>query len=219
MKLFLDTANIAEIAELAQTGLIDGVTTNPTHLSVEKNDPVEQIKAIIKLLPAGEISVEITEKDPEKVYAQALKIAALSDTILVKVPCHQSYYPIIGRLVAQGIPLNITLVFSFLQGVFMAKLGVRYISPFIGRLNDNDGDGIALLAELRTMIDHYEYTTKILAASIREVEHVHDAVLMGVDAVTCSPTIFKKMMHHQLTDSGMKQFDADWFSLGIKQFP
>src|SRR5438477_1214481 len=148
MKIFLDTANTELITRWAQTGLIDGVTTNPTHLSKENTDPTQQILTICDILPTGIISVEITETDPESVYFQARKIASLSDNIAVKIPCHPDYYSIIKKLVEEGITLNITLVFSLTQGLMMAKLGVAYISPFIGRLDDTGADGIELIHNL-----------------------------------------------------------------------
>ncbi len=142
MKIFLDTAHVQSIKKLAQTGVIDGVTTNPSHLSKEGGDPVKVVNEICALLPEGEISVEVTEKKPEDVYKQAKKIASLADNVLVKVPCHLVYYPVIKRLVEEDVKLNITLVFSVVQGLMMGKLGVHYISPFIGRWDDIDVDAV-----------------------------------------------------------------------------
>src|SRR5690348_10507915 len=130
MKIFLDTANTESIKKWAQTGLIDGVTTNPTHLSKENKNPTEQVRTICALLPSGVISVEVVATEPEKVYQQARAIAKLADNVAVKVPCHAQYYTTIKKLVDEGITLNITLVFSLSQGLMMAKLGVKYISPF-----------------------------------------------------------------------------------------
>jgi len=141
MKIFLDTANIVAIKKLIPTGLIDGVTTNPSHLSKESGDIKKHILGICELLPQGEISVEITEQDPDAVYKQAKLIAALASNVVVKIPCHVMYYSIINRLVDEGITLNITLVFSLTQALMMAKLGVQIISPFMGRLDDLDGQG------------------------------------------------------------------------------
>lgn len=219
MKIFLDTANIEDIKKWAKSGLIDGVTTNPTHLSKEGKNPKDVVLAICDLLPDGEISVEVTETDPKAVYKQAKEIAKLASNIVVKVPCHKEYYEVIKLLVEDAVPLNVTLVFSMLQGFLMAKLGVRYISPFIGRLDDIDVNGLEVLPDLRSMIDHYGYDTEILAASVRSVRHVHMAILSGIDVVTCSLSILEKMMDHPLTNQGMKTFDADWKKLGIKQFP
>lgn len=219
MKIFLDTADIASIKKLALTGVIDGVTTNPSNLSVTKGNPKEIILEISKLLPHGQISVEVTESDPEKVYAQARVISKLADNIWVKIPCHEKFYPVIKKLVEEEIKLNVTLVFSVLQSLMMCKLGVYYISPFIGRWEDLDVDGMEYIPQMRHMIDYYGFETRILAASIRTVQHFHDVVLAGVDAVTLSPDIFQKAIHHSLTDQGIKKFAQDWEKLGIKQFP
>jgi transaldolase len=219
MKIFLDTANPEAIKKYASTGLIDGITTNPTHLSKEKNDPKKQVLAICKALPHGEISVEVTEKDPKAVYKQAHAIAKLADNILVKIPCYKDYYPVIHQLVEDGIKINITLVFTLMQGLFMSKLGVTYISPFVGRLDDIDIDGVQGLFELRSMVDTYHYQTGILAASLRHPRHVHEAINAGADVVTVSPALFEKIIEHPLTDAGMVQFDADWKKLGITKFP
>lgn len=219
MKLFLDTANIDTIKKWVKTGIIDGVTTNPSHLSKEKIDPKKQILAICSLLPAGEISVEVTEKEPQAVYKQAKKITQLADNILVKIPCHESYYSIIKQLVDEGIRLNITLVFSLIQGVMMGKLGVTYISPFIGRLDDIDVDGVHLLQEMRQVIYQYGFETGILAASVRHVRHLHDALMAGADAITLPSAILQQALEHPLTDRGIEKFDTDWQKLGIKQFP
>jgi transaldolase len=219
MKIFLDTADLVGIKKWAVTGLIDGVTTNPTLLSKEGGNPTDRVLAICAALPDGEISVEVTEQEPGAVYKQAKEIAGLADNIVVKIPCHHQYYQVINRLVQEEIPLNITLVFSLVQGLMMSKLGVRYISPFVGRLNDIDEDGIQLLRELREMVDEYGFDTGILAASLRSSQHVHDAILAGVDVATVSVSIFEKMTEHPLTDQGMKTFKTDWEKLGIKQFP
>lgn len=224
MKIFLDTANLEGIKKWAVTGLIDGVTTNPTHLSKEGRNPKDQILAICAVLPEGEISVEVTEQDPDVVYKQAKDIAALAENVVVKIPCHYQYYQVIGKLVEEEVPLNITLVFTLVQGLMMSKLGVRYISPFVGRWDDIDVDGVALLPELREMVDEYGFDTGILAASLRGVRHVHDAILAGADAATVPLPVFEKMIEHPLTDQGIKMFSADWATLcqaqgGVRQFP
>lgn len=219
MKIFLDTANTELIEKWAHTGVIDGVTTNPTLLSKEGKDPVEQILAICDILPSGVISVEVVETEPEKVYLQARKIAALCDNVIVKVPCHPHYYSVIKQLVEEGIILNITLVFSLTQGLMMAKLGAQYISPFIGRLDDIHCDGIALIKELRRMLDWYGFDTELLAASIRDTSHVEQVIMAGADIATVPVEIFEKAIMHPLTDKGMAQFLADWKKLNISHFP
>lgn len=219
MKIFLDTANIQAIKKWVPTGLIDGVTTNPTHLSKEGNDPKKQVLEICALLPDGEISVEVTEKEPQAVYKQAKAIAALAPNVIVKIPCAAIYYETIRKLVDEKVVLNITLVFTLTQALMMCKMGVQMISPFIGRLDDTDTEGIEILPELRDMVDQYGYETEILAASLRSVRHVHKSINAGVDIVTLPVEIFEKAIEHPLTGSGMLTFDADWQKLGIKIFP
>lgn len=220
MKIFLDSADITAIRLWATTGLIDGVTTNPTHLSkFGGQSPTQLVKEICELLPAGEISVEVTEDEPETAYEQAKKIAALANNILVKIPCHQRYYAIIKRLVDEGIAINVTLVFNLMQGMLMSKLGVAYISPFVGRLDDIDSDGSQLLYELCAMAEHYQFSTKILAASLRSPRHLHQAIDAGADAATLPIDLFEKITKHPLTEAGIKQFTADWQKLGVKTFP
>lgn len=219
MKIFLDTADTAVIKKFLPTGLIDGITTNPTNLSAIRVNPKERILEICKLVPEGQISVEVTELEPEKVYAQAKVIAQLADNIWVKIPCHARYYPIIKKLVQEEVKLNITLVFTVLQSLMMCKLGVYYISPFIGRWEDLDVDGMEYIPEIRHMIDYYGFETKLLAASIRTVQHFHDALMAGADAATIAPDIFEKAITHHLTDQGIEKFSKDWAKLGISQFP
>ncbi|HEX4068742.1 MAG TPA: transaldolase family protein, partial [Candidatus Babeliales bacterium] len=182
------------------------------------------------ILPEGSISVEVTETEPDLVLIQARKLASLCDGIVIKVPCHAKYYNIIRKLIAEGIPLNITLVFSLSQGLMMAKLGAQYISPFIGRLDDiavssgalcegRRGNGIELIQHLRHIIDWYNFETELLAASIRDVAHFEKAMLAGADIATVPVDVFEKSLAHQLTDKGMAQFLADWQKLNITRFP
>ena len=219
MKIFLDTGDKKIISKWLKTGIIDGVTTNPSHLSKMGGDPKKNVVEIARLLPHGEISVEITEKNPTDVYKQAKAIAKLAKNIIVKVPCHRNYYQVIDALVKDGIALNITLVFTVIQGLMMAKLGVYYISPFVGRWDDIDRDGSKLLYELRSMIDWYGFQTGILAASLRDIRHIHKAIMAGADVLTAPPEVLKKATDHLLTDRGIEKFDMDWKKLGIKKFP
>ncbi len=219
MKLFLDTADVKEIAKWKGVGLIDGVTTNPTHLSKVKGGPKKTILEICKLLPQGEISVEVTEKKPDAVYKQAKAIAKLSKNILVKIPCHRDYYPVIAKLVKERVKLNVTLVFTLLQGLMMCKLGVKYISPFVGRWDDLDVEGSEVLYQLRQMIDEYGFKTELLAASIRHARHFHEAIMAGSDVVTVPVSVIENASEHLLTDRGIAKFDSDWKKLGIRKFP
>jgi len=219
MKIFLDTSNLQKIKEWAPTGLIDGITTNPTNLSKEGGDPKKQILEICSILPDGDISVEITEKSPEDVYKQAKAIAALANNIIVKIPCHPDYFIIIKKLVDEGVQINITLIFTLIQSLMMAKMGVKYISPFIGRLEDIDIEGITIIEEIRSILDVYEFETQLLAASIRTVRNFHDAILAGADVVTLPVEVFEKSVNHILTNEGITKFDSDWKKLGLRQFP
>lgn len=219
MKLFLDTSDIDVLREYIKTGVIDGVTTNPSNLSKAGNQPRTRIEEITTLFKHGDVSVEVTEQDPAAMYKQALEIAALAPNVVVKIPCHADYYPVIHRLAQEGINMNITLVFTVAQALMMCKLGVRYISPFVGRWDEIDVDGIALLHELRAMVDNYGFSTMILAASLRHVRHLNGAINAGADVATLPPEVFIKALAHPLTDRGIERFNADWAKLGIRQFP
>ena len=219
MKIFLDSANLADIKKWASTGLIDGITTNPSSLSEEGGDPIKIVMEICKLLPEGHISIEVTNLEPNDIYKQAKAIAKLADNVWVKIPCHANYYEVIKKLVEEETKLNITLVFTVLQSLMMCKLGVYYISPFVGRWEDIDVDGMAFIPQMRNMIDFYGFETKILAASIRSVQNFHDAILAGADAITIPVDVFEKAISNPLTDQGIEKFNKDWQKLGIKQFP
>jgi len=219
MKIFLDTAQVDIIEQYVPTGLIDGVTTNPSLLSKVGGQPLEVIKKIIHLLPKGDISVQVTYKEPAKVYEQAKAIATLADNVIVKIPCHAQYYPVIHKLIKEGIRINITMLFSLSQALMMCKLGVTYISLIVGRLDDVNGDGIAVAHDIRVMLDQYNFETQLLLASIRSMSRAQDAVASGADAMTIPPVVLECMMKHTLTDRGIAIFDADWHKLGVKQFP
>jgi transaldolase len=161
----------------------------------------------------------VTEQDPKKVYEQALQIADIAPQVVVKIPCHIDYYPIIHQLVQKGIKLNITLVFSLVQSLLMCKLNVHYISPFVGRLDDIGESGIQLIKDIRSMIDRYHYDTQILAASLRSISHIYDVILAGADIATVPVDIMQKMVSHPLTNVGIEKFLADWKSLKISRFP
>lgn len=219
MKIFLDSVDVTAVKKWTDYGLIDGVTTNPGLLSKATGNPIDAIKEIIALMPQGDISVEITETDAQKAYKQAHEIARLGDNVVVKIPCHIDYYDLIRSLVKEGIPLNITLVFSLAQGVMMSKMGVTYISPFVGRLEDNNLNGIFLLHQLHHVIKQYRWKTQILAASLRTVDLVNDAWMNSVDAITISPSIMEQLTTHELTNEGIARFKQEWEKKGITQFP
>ncbi len=217
MKLFLDTANRDLITRWAKSGVIDGVTTNPSHLAKEGQDTKAVLQEICALLPDGDISIEVVVKDPEAVYKQAKEIAALAENVVVKIPFAEQYLPVIDKLTEEGVRLNITLVFSLIQALLVAKLGVSYISPFIGRLEDIDANGMELIGDMRQVMDNYGYESEILAASLRSVMHLHDAALLGADVATIPPGLLDKVFKHPLTLQGIEKFDADWASLGKKE--
>jgi len=215
MKIFLDTANIAQIERWVKLGIIDGVTTNPTLLSKEIGSPRQIFTKICSLLPEGDISIEVTEQEPEMVYTQAKELAAFAPNVIVKIPFSEPLLPIINRLSLEGICINVTLIFSMLQALIVAKMGVTYISPFIGRIDDIDGNGIELIKQLIVMKQNYGFESEILAASIRTLSHLNQVCLLGVDVATIPSNLLELLMHHPLTEKGMAQFDADWKKLGI----
>jgi transaldolase len=219
MEIFLDTANLASIEKGKATGLTNGITTNPTHLSKESGDIKGLLLRICQVMAPYDVSIEVTEQEPQKVYEQAKRIAALASNVVVKVPCHNQYVPIVKRLVDEGVAINITLLFSAVQGLMMAKLGVKYISPFIGRLDDIDTNGMQVIADLRRILDNYQFKTQILAASIRHPLHVHQVALLGANVATIPVKLFESLLDYPLTDKGMAQFDQDWRKLGLSTFP
>lgn len=224
MYLLLDTANRKEIEKWVSRGIIDGVTTNPTLLSKEGGNPTDVVKDICKIMHdshvGSTVSVEVTETRPEDVFKQACKISEIADNVLVKVPCAIEYYGVIKKLADKEIPLNVTLVFSPLQGLFMCKLHVNYISPFVGRWDDIDVDGNDIIRQLKELMIAHDYSeTLLLAASIRTVRDLHAAVMAGADAVTVPVEVLEKATKHPLTDQGIEKFMADWSKLGISKFP
>jgi transaldolase len=219
MKFFIDTADVSFIEQYVSTGLIDGVTTNPSNLSKQVANPGLHIEQLCALLPQGMISVEVTEEDPEEVYTQAHAIASMHENILVKIPCHLKYYRIIKQLVEDGIPLNITLVFSVIQATAMAKLGVTVVSPFVGRLEEINEDGIKLIEDIVDIYNYHVFDTLVLAASLRNKEQATKAIIAGADIITVTPELFVEMLQHPLTEKGMQKFKEDWSKLGIQQFP
>lgn len=216
MKLFLDTADRKLIKKWIPTNLIDGVTTNPTHLS--KEDPnTKKVLLEICSMVKGDVSIEVVKKEPQDVYKQAKEISALAPNVAVKIPFHQEYLPVISKLVQEGVVVNVTLIFSLLQALLVAKLGVKYISPFVGRLDDIDVDGMNLVSDLRHIIDEYGFESNIIAASLRHVMHWHEATLLGADVATIPPKLLDQIMVHPLTEKGIAKFDVDWAKLGKKE--
>ena len=213
MKIFLDTSNRDVIKKWLPTGLVDGITTNPTNLSKEGSDTKQVLTDICAMVP-GPVSIEVVEKAPEAVYAQAKQIAALAPNVVVKIPCLPEYLPVIKKLVSEKVKLNITLVFSETQALVMAKLGVAYISPFIGRWDDIGVEGMELIQNLVDIKNSYDFESQILAASIRTVQQWKLSALAGADVATLPPAVFEQGLKHPLTDRGVELFDNDWKKLG-----
>ena len=221
MKFFVDTADVAEIKELAATGLLDGVTTNPSLVAkaiLEK--PSRDFKTIIaeicEIVP-GPVSAEVAALDAEGMIAEGRTLAKIAKNVTVKVPLTMDGLKACRVLTGEGTMVNVTLCFSATQALLAAKAGATFVSPFIGRLDDIGLDGMQLIHEIRTIYDNYmDLETDILAASIRTTNHVKDAALAGADVATIPPSIIKALVKHPLTDKGIEQFMADWNKTGQK---
>lgn len=216
MKIFLDTANCELIKKWVATGIVDGVTTNPSLLSKEGTNTKDVLLDICKMVP-GDVSIEVVKKDPEEVYRQAKEISELADNVVVKIPFAYEYLPIVSRLTKENVKINATLIFSLLQALLVAKLDVTYISPFIGRWDDIDVNGVKLVEKLVQMVEQYGFASQILAASIRNIKHWHEVVLCGADVATVPPKLLDQVMKHPLTEQGIVKFDADWCKLQKKE--
>jgi len=212
MKIFLDSANLEAIKKYNDMGLLDGITTNPSLLSKEGGDPhktMEEISRIIK----GDVSLEVVAVDYEGMMEQGRRLRKYGDNVVVKVPMTAEGLKACKALTAEGIPVNVTLIFSPNQAILAAKAGAKYVSPFIGRLDDVGKDGMNLIREIKQIYPNYDFKTQILVASIRHPMHVVDAAKIGAEVVTLPPAVLEKMLKHQLTDIGLKNFLADWEKL------
>ena len=216
MKFFVDTANLAEIEELAATGLLDGVTTNPTLIAGAKRDFKGLIADICRLVP-GPVSAEVAATDAETMLQEGRVLARIAGNVAVKVPMTWDGLKVCRALSNEGTMVNVTLCFSANQALLAAKAGATFISPFIGRLDDAGADGMDLIREIRTIYDNYpDLGTQILAASIRNVGHVKSAAMIGADVATVPPAVLRALVAHPLTDKGLQQFVADWQKTGQK---
>ena len=214
MKIFLDTSDVDVIRQHCETGLIDGVTTNPTLMMQAGRDPLEVIKEISSLFTEhASISAEVVGDTAEEMISQAEDYYSISKNITIKVPCTVEGLRACKTLSDKDIPVNVTLIFSLEQAILSAKAGATYVSPFIGRCEDNNIDGIDLIKSIKKVYNMNNISTNILAASIRNVPHVGQAFEVGADVVTLPPSIFEEMYKHDLTDQGIKQFDKDWKKL------
>ena len=214
MRIFLDTSDVNVIRKHFETGLIDGVTTNPTLMMQAGRDPIEVIKEISSLFPEhASISAEVVGDTAEEMISQAEDYYSISKNITIKVPCTVEGLRACKTLSDKDIPVNVTLIFSVEQAILSAKAGATYVSPFIGRCEDNNIDGIDLIKSIKKVYNMNNISTNILAASIRNVAHIGQAFEAGADVVTLPPSIFEEMYNHDLTDQGIKQFDKDWKKL------
>ncbi len=214
MKFFVDTADTKDIADLADTGLIDGVTTNPSLIAKSGRPFTEVIAEICKLVP-GPVSAEVVALDHETMIAEGRKLAMIAGNVVVKLPLTWDGLKACRTLSDDGIPVNVTLCFSANQALLAAKSGAAFISPFIGRLDDIHIDGMELIAEIRQIYDNYLFETEILAASIRSPNHVKLCALAGADVMTAPPSVIRSLATHPLTDKGLETFVADAKKAGI----
>ncbi len=215
MKFFVDTAEIDAIAELNDLGMVDGVTTNPSLILKSGRDILEVTKEICDLV-SGPVSAEVVALNAEEMIAEGRKLAGIAENIAVKVPLTWDGLKTCKVLSGEGHMVNVTLCFSANQALLAAKAGATFISPFIGRLDDINLDGMELIADIRTIYDNYGYDTQILAASIRTVNHVTDSARIGADVITAPPAVIKALAKHPLTDNGLATFMADWAKPGRK---
>jgi transaldolase len=215
MKLFLDTADLAEIRTWASTGLVDGVTTNPSLVAKTGRPFLEALEEICAAV-AGPISAEVVALDAEAMTAEGRKLAAVADNVVVKLPLTVEGLKACRALAAESIPANVTLCFSAAQALLAAKAGAAFISPFIGRLDDAGHVGADLIGEIRAIYDVHGFSTEILAASIRSPQHVRDVAIAGADCATIPPKVFGQLYAHPLTDKGLAAFLADWEKSGQK---
>jgi transaldolase len=213
MQLFIDTAEIPVLRELAASGLVDGVTTNPSLIAKAGKNFLETIAEIAGIIP-GPISAEVAATDAATMLAEGEKLAKIAQNVVVKVPLTWDGLKATRALADQAIQVNVTLCFSAVQALMAAKAGAAYISPFIGRLDDHGADGMDLIHEIRAIYDTYDFDTEILAASIRSPSHVKAAALAGADCATIPPGVFRDLVKHPLTERGLETFISDWAKTG-----
>ena len=215
MKFFVDTADIDAIRDLAKLGIVDGVTTNPS-LIMKSGRDIKEVTAEICELVDGPVSAETVALDAEGMIAEGKELARIADNIAIKVPLTWEGLKACNALTNEGFMVNVTLCFSANQALLAAKAGATFISPFIGRLDDVNLDGMELISEIRQIYDNYSYDTEILAASIRTVNHIKQAALIGADVITAPPAVIHAMASHPLTDKGLDAFLKDWAKTGQK---
>jgi transaldolase len=214
MKFFVDTADVAEIKDLAASGFLDGVTTNPTLIAKANRDFKTIVAEICALVP-GPVSAEVASTEYAQMLKEAHVLAKIATNVCVKLPLTWDGLKACKALTSEGIQTNVTLCFSAGQALMAAKAGATFVSPFIGRIDDIGYDGMQLIREIRQIYDNYpDLETEILAASIRTIGHVREAALIGADVSTVPPSVLKALVQHPLTDKGLAQFVADWAKTG-----
>jgi len=214
MKFFVDTADIDDIRDLADTGLLDGVTTNPSLIKKAGKDFLPLIAEICEIVE-GPVSAEVASTDYETMSKEARKISKIAKNIAVKVPLTPAGLKVCKELSDDGIMVNVTLCFSANQAILAAKAGAAFISPFVGRLDDLGQDGLQLIEDICTIYSNYpNWTTEVLVASVRTPVHILDSAKMGADVVTCPPNVIKNLYNHPLTDKGLAAFVEDWKQTG-----
>lgn len=216
MKIFLDTANLQSIKMYNDMGLLDGITTNPSLLAKEGGDPQKAMEEITKIIK-GDVSLEVVATDYSGMMDEGHKLKKYGSNVVIKVPMTADGLKACKSFTQEGIPVNVTLVFSPNQALLAAKAGAKYVSPFIGRLDDIGQDGMSLIAEIKQIFQNYNFKTQILVASVRHPMHVVEAAKIGADVVTLPPDVLGKMLKHPLTDNGLKAFLADWDKLQQNQ--
>jgi transaldolase len=215
MKFFADTAEIAEIRELAESGLLDGVTTNPSLIHKSGRDFVEVVREIASVCP-GPVSAEVVAIDHDEMMREAEVLRKVADNIAIKVPLTPDGLKTCKALTSDGTMVNVTLCFSAVQALLAAKAGATFVSPFVGRHDDAGFDGMQLIADIRMIYDNYDFGTQILVASVRHPVHVLEAAKLGADVMTAPPKIIMQLFKHPLTDAGIAGFLKDWRSSGQK---
>jgi transaldolase len=213
MKFFVDTADVKEIAELAATGLLDGVTTNPSLIKKSGRDFKEVVKEICALVD-GPVSAEVVALDHATMMKEAETLIPIANNICIKVPLTMDGLKTCKALSNRGVMVNVTLCFTANQALLAAKAGASFISPFVGRHDDVSWDGMQLIEDIRMIYDNYDFDTEILAASLRHPIHVMQCAKIGADVATMPADVIKKLFNHPLTDKGLEQFVADWKATG-----
>jgi transaldolase len=213
MKFFIDTADVTEIADMASTGLVDGVTTNPSLIAKSGRNIIEVIGEICDIVD-GPVSAEVAATDFETMVAEGRRLAKIAENVTVKVPLTVDGLKTCKTLSDEGTGVNVTLCFSATQALLAAKAGATFISPFVGRLDDIGGVGMDLIADIAQIYSNYDFATEILVASVRGPQHVLEAAKIGADVVTLPPSVIKAMYNHPLTDKGLQAFLDDWAKTG-----